>query len=141
MYYDDLVEKRSKGSFTQEGLDDILAVVIGRPEHPGYIRGVGRGVGLKQFFGGPTRKVTLAQLSESGKKVLRNEFKKEMFSELRDELLGEIKSEIASLGLAIQVPPITEVLVFHKPKRKLGLHKHLHQLHSRCILVKFRNSW
>ncbi|WVZ04709.1 hypothetical protein V8G54_018055 [Vigna mungo] len=65
---DDLVEKRSKGSFTQEGRDDILAVAIGRPEHPGYIRSVGRGVGLKQFFGGPTRK-------------------------------------IASLGLAIQVPP------------------------------------
>ncbi|WVZ23545.1 hypothetical protein V8G54_002089 [Vigna mungo] len=102
---DDLVEKRSKGSFTQEGRDDILAVAIGRPEHPGYIRGVGRGVGLKQFFGGPTRKVTLAQLSESDKMVLRNEFKKEMFPELRNELLAEIKSEIASLGLTIQVPP------------------------------------
>ncbi|WVY89165.1 hypothetical protein V8G54_034679 [Vigna mungo] len=36
----------------------IEAVAIGRPEHPGYIRGVGRGVGLKQFFGGPTRKIT-----------------------------------------------------------------------------------
>ncbi|KOM29517.1 hypothetical protein LR48_Vigan715s000700 [Vigna angularis] len=33
----------SQGSFTQEGRDDILAVSIGRPEHPGYIRGVGRG--------------------------------------------------------------------------------------------------
>ncbi|WVZ25824.1 hypothetical protein V8G54_004368 [Vigna mungo] len=86
-------KKRSKGSFTQEARDDILAVAIGRPEHPGYICGVGQGVGLEQFFGGPTRK------------VLRNEFKKEMFPELRDELLAEIKSEIASLGLVIQVPP------------------------------------
>ncbi|WVZ24705.1 hypothetical protein V8G54_003249 [Vigna mungo] len=50
-----------------------------------------KGVGLKQFFGSPTRKVTLAQLSESDKKL--------------DELLSEIKSEIASLGLAIQDPP------------------------------------
>ncbi|WVZ25114.1 hypothetical protein V8G54_003658 [Vigna mungo] len=38
---DDLVKKRSKGSFTQEGRDDIFAVAIARPEHPGYIRGVG----------------------------------------------------------------------------------------------------
>ncbi|WVZ23228.1 hypothetical protein V8G54_001772 [Vigna mungo] len=59
-------------------------------------------VGLKQFSGDPTRKVTLAQLSESDKKVLRNEFKKELFPELRDELLLEIKSDITSLGLAIQ---------------------------------------
>ncbi|WVZ21211.1 hypothetical protein V8G54_008533 [Vigna mungo] len=51
------------------------------------------------------KKVTLAQLSESDKKVLRNEFKKEMFPEFRDELLAEIKSEMASLGLAFQVPP------------------------------------
>ncbi|WVZ17525.1 hypothetical protein V8G54_010507 [Vigna mungo] len=64
---DDLVEKSIQGSFTQKGRDDILVVAIGRPEHPGYIHGVGRGVGLKQFFGGPTRKVTLAQLSESDK--------------------------------------------------------------------------
>ncbi|XP_022638531.1 uncharacterized protein LOC111241977 [Vigna radiata var. radiata] len=102
---DNLVEKSSQGSFTQEGRDDILAVAIGRLEHPGYIRGVGRGVGLKQFFGGPTRKVTLSQLSESDKKVLKNEFKKELFPELRDELLAEIKSEMAPIGLAIQVPP------------------------------------
>ncbi|WVZ13259.1 hypothetical protein V8G54_017789 [Vigna mungo] len=95
---DNLVEKSSQGSFTQEGRDDILAVAIGRPEHPRYIRGVGRGVGLKQFFGGPTRKVTLSQLSESDKK-------KELFPKLRDELLAKIKSEMASTGLAIQVPP------------------------------------
>ncbi|WVZ23468.1 hypothetical protein V8G54_002012 [Vigna mungo] len=95
---DDLVEKSSQGSFTQKGRDDILAVAIGRLEHPGYIRGVRRGVGLKQFFGGPTR-------NESDKEMLRNEFKKKMFPELRDELLSEVKSEIASLGLAIQGAP------------------------------------
>ncbi|KAG2410016.1 Kinesin-like protein [Vigna angularis] len=57
------------------------------------------------FFQVISRKVTLAQLTESDQKVLRNEFKKELFPELRDELLSEIKSEIASLGLAIQGPP------------------------------------
>ncbi|WVZ12004.1 hypothetical protein V8G54_016534, partial [Vigna mungo] len=98
--------------FTQEGRDDILAVAIGRPEHPGYIRGVGRGVGLKQFFGGPTRKVTLAQLSEYDKKVLKNEFKKELFPEfkkelipeLRQEILSEIKSEMASTKGSCPLP-------------------------------------
>ncbi|WVY92475.1 hypothetical protein V8G54_031563 [Vigna mungo] len=45
--------------------------------------------------------VTLLGIS----KVLRNEFKKELFPKLRDELLSEIKSEIASLGLTIQGPP------------------------------------
>ncbi|KOM31216.1 hypothetical protein LR48_Vigan01g077100 [Vigna angularis] len=104
-FQDDLVEKSSQGSFTQQGRDDILATAIGRPKKPGYVRGVGGGVGIKQFFGGATQRVTLAQLTESDQKVLRNEFKKELFPELRDELLSEIKSEIASLGLAIQGPP------------------------------------
>ncbi|XP_022638492.1 uncharacterized protein LOC106766302 [Vigna radiata var. radiata] len=102
---DDLVEKSSQGSFTQQGREDILATAIGRPEHPRYVRGVGGGVGIKQFFGGTTRKVTLAQLSESDKNALRNEFMKELFPKLKDELLSEIKSEIASLGLAIQGQP------------------------------------
>ncbi|WVY95802.1 hypothetical protein V8G54_027953 [Vigna mungo] len=130
-------------SFTQQGRDDILVIAIGRPEHPRYVCGVGGGVGIKQFFGGTTRRTnngtvecpvlwnaatrlwaangvqlsdddagvenlvrlthrrawraararvaseflfTLAQLTESDKKVLRNEFKKDLFPELRDEL-------------------------------------------------------
>ncbi|KOM49754.1 hypothetical protein LR48_Vigan08g058100 [Vigna angularis] len=34
---DDLVEKSSQGSFTQQGRDDILATTIGRPKKPGYV--------------------------------------------------------------------------------------------------------
>ncbi|WVZ21880.1 hypothetical protein V8G54_000424 [Vigna mungo] len=120
---DDLVEKISKGSFTQQGREDILATAIGSPEHPGYVRGVGGGVGIKQFFSGTTRKVTLAQLSESDKNALRNEFKKELFPQLRDELLSEIKSEIASLGLAVQGPPKETPPIVASTKGSCPLHE------------------
>ncbi|WVZ22267.1 hypothetical protein V8G54_000811 [Vigna mungo] len=91
--------------------NDILATAIGRPKKPGSVRGVGGGIGIKQFFGGTRRRVNLEQLTESDKMVLSNEFKKELFPKLKDELLSEIKYEITSLGLTIQgpakgVPPI-----------------------------------
>jgi len=70
----------------------------------GYVCVVGRGVGIKQFFGTAPRRVTLAQLSEYDKKLLRNEFKQDLFPELRNELLSENKAELASLGLSIQAP-------------------------------------
>ena len=41
MLQDDLVEQSTQGSFIPRGRDDILTQVIGRPEHPGRVRGTG----------------------------------------------------------------------------------------------------
>ena len=45
-----MVEQSSQGGFTLEGRHDILAATIGRPEHPGRVRGAGSGIGICQFF-------------------------------------------------------------------------------------------
>ncbi|KAL6569633.1 hypothetical protein OROMI_014147 [Orobanche minor] len=40
---DELEAQCTQGSFTPEGRHDILAEAIGRPEHPGRVRGIGFG--------------------------------------------------------------------------------------------------
>ena len=59
------MEQSSQGSFTTQGPEDILAVVISRPKHPGRVRGTGRGMGIRKFFSTLARQVTLSQPSES----------------------------------------------------------------------------
>ncbi|KAH1205465.1 hypothetical protein GmHk_16G046158 [Glycine max] len=52
----DLFEKQTtQGSFVPHGRQDILATAIGRPEHPGRVRGTGAGVTIKQYFGSAPR--------------------------------------------------------------------------------------
>jgi len=50
-----LVEQTSQGGFIPKGRHDILVAAIGRPEHPGRVRGAGSGVGICQFFGSSSR--------------------------------------------------------------------------------------
>ncbi|CAA0826047.1 Unknown protein [Striga hermonthica] len=47
---DSLEEQCTQGSFKPVGRNDILATALGKPEHPGRVRGVGKGVGIKDFF-------------------------------------------------------------------------------------------
>jgi len=52
---DSLEEQASQGSFVPHGRQDVLTIVIGRPEHPGRVRAVGVGVTIKQYFGSAPR--------------------------------------------------------------------------------------
>ena len=47
---DELVEAQSQGKFVLEGINDILALALGKPEHLGRVRGKGFGVGIKAKF-------------------------------------------------------------------------------------------
>jgi len=51
------VEQSSQGSFAMQGPEDILAVVISHPKHPGRVCGTGRGMGIRQFFSTLARQV------------------------------------------------------------------------------------
>jgi len=46
-----LVEENSQGNFVPEGRCDILVEAIGRPEHCGRVRAVGKGIEIKLYFG------------------------------------------------------------------------------------------
>ncbi|KAL6564961.1 hypothetical protein OROMI_016411 [Orobanche minor] len=60
---DELEAQCTHGSFTAEGRHDILAEAIGRPEHPGRVRGIGFGVGIRDYFGRSSRRS--ASINES----------------------------------------------------------------------------
>ncbi|KAH1242365.1 hypothetical protein GmHk_07G019713 [Glycine max] len=52
---DSFEEQATQGSFVPHGRQDVLAAAIGRPEHPGRVRGIGAGVTIKQYFGSAPR--------------------------------------------------------------------------------------
>ncbi|BAT79824.1 hypothetical protein VIGAN_02276400, partial [Vigna angularis var. angularis] len=79
---DELVEHSTQGTFTPEGREDILAVAIGRPEHSGRVRGVGKFIGIRQFFGPPTSHHSKAHVSEEVLKGIREEIRQEMREEI-----------------------------------------------------------
>jgi len=46
-----LVEQSSQGNFVPQGRQDILVEAIGQPEHRDRVHVVGKGVGIKHYFG------------------------------------------------------------------------------------------
>jgi len=50
MLLDSLVEQSMQGSFVPHGCQDILTTTIRKSEHPSCVRGVGRGIGIRQYF-------------------------------------------------------------------------------------------
>ena len=59
LYEQDSLEEQSRqGSIVPSGRDDILNMAIGRPEHPGRVRGAGTGVTITQYFGPSSRRST-----------------------------------------------------------------------------------
>ena len=77
------MEQSSSGTFAAQGREDILVVAIGRPEPLERVRGTGRGISIRSFFGNLAQHVTLSQLSEADKKLLKGEFKKDPFSKIQ----------------------------------------------------------
>jgi len=81
------VQQSSHGSFVSQGRQDILTEAIGIPEHPGRVRTVGFGVGVRQFFGSASRSSSsktpatpdqLAKIIEDLKREIREEIRREM---------------------------------------------------------------
>ncbi|CAH9080863.1 unnamed protein product, partial [Cuscuta europaea] len=50
-----LEQQASMGEFTESGRDDILSAALEKREHPGRVRGVGRGVTITKYFGPKSR--------------------------------------------------------------------------------------
>ncbi|XP_028800082.1 uncharacterized protein LOC114755373 [Neltuma alba] len=77
-----LEEQSSEGSFSPSGRMDILATAIGKPDHPGRVRGEGRTVGLTQYF------------RQTSRASLRSQPTDEMIAKLRDQVRDELQSEL-----------------------------------------------
>ncbi|CAJ2660611.1 unnamed protein product [Trifolium pratense] len=83
---DSLVEKTSQGTFVPEGRNDILTEAIGRPEHSGFIRGVGGGLGIRQYFGPPPRGSTPRVFSSEQIQTIKVELTQQIKEELMQNL-------------------------------------------------------
>ncbi|KAK7271450.1 hypothetical protein RJT34_27373 [Clitoria ternatea] len=93
---DSLANKTSQGTFVPVGREDILTVAIGRPEHSGRVRGVGR-VGIRQYFGPPSHQCNKeGLLTREELKAITDDIRQEVAQEIRQE----VKQELASLGLS-----------------------------------------
>ena len=76
MLQDQLQLQRVEGTFIPQGRSDILAVATGTPDHGGRVRGVGRGVGIRDYFGAHTRYASAGMVTkEEMELILENERK------------------------------------------------------------------
>jgi len=66
-----------------------LTVAIGRLEHPGRVSGVGKFVGIRQFFSPPSANHNKVNINEE---VIMSI--KEMREQMREEIREEIKKEM-----------------------------------------------
>ncbi|KAL3646982.1 hypothetical protein CASFOL_009154 [Castilleja foliolosa] len=94
---DSLEEAQSSGSFNASGTNDLLAVAIGKPDHPNRVRGVGRGYTVSTYFG--------KQRQPSGM-VSREEF-----NSTREEL----NSTIAEMEKKLQLVLNSQAFSCHEP--------------------------
>ncbi|KAL6543148.1 hypothetical protein OROHE_010668 [Orobanche hederae] len=89
---DELEAQCTQGSFTPEGRHDILAEAIGRPEHPGRVRGIEFGVGIRDYFGRSSRRS--ASINES----VLEELTKKITYDVTQNLMKTFGQILESLG-------------------------------------------
>ena len=104
---DSLVEQSSQGSFVSQGRDDILVVAIGKPEHPGRVRAIGQGVGIRQYFGHPRYAPMSSSVSQETIDHLRQSITEEVTKNLRQQITMELAEQVRldvmqQLGLQAQ---------------------------------------
>ncbi|KAL3637997.1 hypothetical protein CASFOL_018445 [Castilleja foliolosa] len=91
---DTLKEKASQGQISIEGREDILSLALGKDDHPGRVRAVGAGVGVKTYF--PRSRHT--NLNNAAQKKL-DEVQEELEilkqqNAARDQMMEQLKTQL-----------------------------------------------
>ncbi|KAL3639231.1 Proteasome subunit beta type-3 [Castilleja foliolosa] len=92
---DALEQEASSGSFAPNGRNDILAVAIGKPDHPSRVRGVGKGYTVRTYFGKQQRAAD-GMVSREEVAAIVAEMKAEMQANLRAEMQMILSSQATS---------------------------------------------
>ncbi|KAL5147515.1 hypothetical protein HKD37_06G017189 [Glycine soja] len=97
---DSFEEQTTQGSFVPRGRQDVLAVAIGRPEHPGRVRAARAGVTIKQYFGSAPR------TSRNASSLPPDELQ-QLIQQIRDQLEESITEKVTRQmqSQRIAVPP------------------------------------
>ncbi|KAL5124470.1 hypothetical protein HKD37_02G004854 [Glycine soja] len=100
---DSFEEQATQGSFVPHGRQNVLAAAIGRPEHPGRVRGIRAGVTIKQYFGSAPR------TSRSASSLPPDELH-QLTQQIRDQLEESITEKVTrqmqAQGLAVPPEPL-----------------------------------
>ncbi|XP_058726832.1 uncharacterized protein LOC131598230 [Vicia villosa] len=79
-----------EGTFVPQGRKDILTEATGYDEHPGRVRAVGRGVGIRQFFGSHSRKCSCPPPVMNKYQI--ETIKAELIKDIREQVMRDISS-------------------------------------------------
>ncbi|KAH9614829.1 hypothetical protein KSS87_021786 [Heliosperma pusillum] len=86
-------EKEQKGEFIPTRFEDALTKALGKPEHNGRTRGVGRHVGLQTYFGRPTSRGSNGKIyTEDDMRLLMEKVKSETKEEVKREAMEEMNA-------------------------------------------------
>ena len=106
-----IVEDTSKEEFTPEGHHDILVAAIGRLEHPGRMRCVGSGVGIRQFFSSPSRQSLCRH---------NVDYEERLTEEIIRKVTGKVIRQFESYGIRPHLDPPAELEPFVPPIGKIN---------------------
>lgn len=82
----------SEGELTEEGTDDVLSKVLGKPEHRGRVRGQGTHVKQSVYFNLPRqrKKKTIEERIQEGIQKFMKEEREKFIKEEREKIVQEL---------------------------------------------------
>ncbi|KAH1215360.1 hypothetical protein GmHk_13G036513 [Glycine max] len=99
---DSFEEQATQGSFVPQGRQDVLAAAIGRPEHPGRVRGIGAGTSRSASSLPPDE---LHQLTQQ----IRDQLEESITEKVTRQVMASfshLQSQMQSQGLAVPPEPL-----------------------------------
>ncbi|KAL5180332.1 hypothetical protein HKD37_01G001489 [Glycine soja] len=104
----------TQGSFVPHGRQDVLAAAIGRPEHPGRVRGTRAGVTIKQYFGSaPRTSRSTSSLPPDELHQLTQQIRDQLEESITEKVTRQVmasfshlQSQMQSQGLAVPPEPL-----------------------------------
>ncbi|KAL5180813.1 hypothetical protein HKD37_01G001871 [Glycine soja] len=115
---DSFEEQATQGSFVPHGRQDVLAVAIGRPEHPGRVRAARAGVTIKQYFGSaPRTSRNASSLPPDELQQLTHQIRDQLEESITEKVMrqvmasfshmqSQLQSQMQSQGLAVPPEPL-----------------------------------
>lgn len=121
---DQLQLERGQGSFIPEGRNDILIAATGKPEHGGRVRGVGRGIGVRDFFGTPTHRASSGMLTKEEVELILENERRQAAAQMQQILENERKQ--AAAQMAAQMAQMKEEMMTILSSRQDTTHQPTH---------------
>ncbi|KAL5127664.1 hypothetical protein HKD37_14G040044 [Glycine soja] len=111
---DSFEEQATQGSFVPHGRQDVLAATIGRPEHPGRVRGTRAGVTIKQYFrSAPRTSRNASSLPPDELHQLTQQIRDQLEESITEKVTRQVmtsfshlQSQMQSQGLAVPPEPL-----------------------------------